>query len=485
MLRGISSWPRLTTRCSRVGKLMSQTKTVDDIPALLEQGPSEDIVFYRPGVSLARLAETLTALANTHGGFIIIGIDEKGSTLISVEDLQEVFNLVLEAALEVDPAIVIPIPRVVVLEESNLVVVQVPEGLSHVYSYKGRYFTRDGRANRIMTTAELRRLLVDRGEVIFEAEPAPGATRADLSDEKVQRYVDTIDGVSGLTTETLLRQRRCLTENGEPTNAGVLLFGKEPQAFVAGSEIIAVRYAGMEQSDTYLREDIRDTLPEAIRRAEAFVVNNMRVGARLSGLSREERSEYPRDAVREALVNAVAHRDYSIRGQEIRVFMFADRIEITSPGQLPGPVTIENIAEERFSRNEAIVQVLSDLGFIERLGYGIDRMRRLMAEANLPAPVFRETANGFQVVLYGHGDRLVTTDRTPIRVSQWAHLNLNERQEYALTLASQQGRVTNRDLQDHDPDVSPETIRRDLADLVDKNLLLKIGEKRATYYILK
>ncbi len=464
---------------------MSQLKTVDDVPALLEQGPSEDIVFYRPGVSLARLAETLTALANGNGGFIIIGIDEKGSTLISVEDLQEVFNLAMEAALEVDPAIVMPIPRVVVLEESNLVVVQVPEGLSHVYSYKGRYFTRDGRANRMLTTGELRRLFVDRGEIIFEAEPALGATRADLSDEKVQRYVETIDGVAGLTADVLLRQRRCLTEDGEPTNAGILLFGRDPLAFVGGSEIIAVRYAGLEQSDTYLREDIRDTLPEAVRRAEAFVVNNMRVGARLSGLSREERSEYPRDAVREALVNAVAHRDYSIRGQEIRVFMFADRIEITSPGQLPGPVTIENIAEERFSRNEAIVQVLSDLGFIERLGYGIDRMRRLMAEANLPAPVFRETANGFQVVLYGHGDRLVTTDRTPLRVSQWAHLNLNERQEYALTLVGQQGRVTNRDLQDHDPDVSPETIRRDLADLVDKNLLLKIGEKRATYYILK
>jgi ATP-dependent DNA helicase RecG len=235
-------------------------------------------------------------------------------------------------------------------------------------------------------------------------------------------------------------------------------------------------------SDRFIREEIRGTLPEQIRRAEAFVVDNIRRGVRLQGLERVEETEYPTDAIREAIVNAVAHRDYQIRGDEIRVLMFSDRIEFYSPGRLPGHVTVENLVDERFSRNETIVQILSDMGFIERLGYGIDRMIRLMAETGLPAPRFEETAAGFQVTLVGQGAALVGEEAD---VRRWRLLGLNERQEKALTHLTEMGRITNREYQQLCPDVSAETIRRDLADLVDKNLLLKIGEKRATYYILK
>src|SRR5690606_15283024 len=100
------------------------------------------------------------------------------------------------------------------------------------------------------------------------------------------------------------------------------------------------------------------------------------------------------------VVNAAAHRDYSISGDTIRLFIFRNRMEVTSPGGLPGPVTIDNIKDERFSRNPVIVQVLSDMGFIERLGYGVDRVIDLMSEKHLRAPEFEETAGGFRVALY-------------------------------------------------------------------------------------
>jgi ATP-dependent DNA helicase RecG len=234
--------------------------------------------------------------------------------------------------------------------------------------------------------------------------------------------------------------------------------------------------------DRFIKEEIRGTLPEQVRRAEAFVVSNMRRGVRLLGLERVEENEYPVQAVREAIVNAIAHRDYQIHGDEIRVLMFSDRIEFYSPGRLPGHVTVQNLVDERFSRNETIVQILSDMGFIERLGYGIDRMIRLMAEASLPPPRFEETAAGFRVTLVGHGTALIAGDADARR---WRYLGLHERQERALAYLAERGRITNREYQELCPDVSPETIRRDLADLVLKNLLLKIGEKRATYYIFK
>ena len=117
--------------------------------------------------------------------------------------------------------------------------------------------------------------------------------------------------------------------------------------------------------------------------------------------------------MREAIVNAVAHRDYAIRGDDIRVLMFSDHMEVYSPGRLPGHVTLDNLVTERFSRNEAIVQALSDLGFVERLGYGIDRMVASMAEAGLPPPTFEETVAGFRVTLRGRGEELVSLEAAP------------------------------------------------------------------------
>ena len=205
-------------------------------------------------------------------------------------------------------------------------------------------------------------------------------------------------------------------------------------------------------------------------------------------MARSEQFEYPLEAAREVVVNAVAHRDYSIAGNGIRLFLFKDRMEVNSPGKLPGPVTLDNIKDERFSRNPAIVQVLADMGFIERLGYGIDRMIDLMEQNYLQAPEFHETASGFRVTLYNkplHAQKSRFADH-PLS-SEAFRTPLNPRQEAALSHLNQSGntRITNSELQKMFPDVHAETIRRDLADLVTKDLLHKLGQKRGSYYILK
>jgi ATP-dependent DNA helicase RecG len=301
----------------------------------------------------------------------------------------------------------------------------------------------------------------------------------------VEQYLSGPARLPAGSPEDALLRRGCLIRDGEdlhPTYAGLLLFGREPQRWVPSAEILVARYAGTVMGDSFIKEEVRGTLPEQIRRAEAFVTSNMRRGVRLLGLERVEETEYPVEVIREAIVNAVAHRDYQIRGDEIRIFLFADRVEFYSPGRLPGHVTVENLVRERFSRNETIVQVLSDMGFIERLGYGIDRMIRLMDQAGLPRPEFEETVAGFQVTVIGQGTSLITTE---FDARRWRHLGLNERQEKALAYLAENERITNREYQELCPDVSSETIRRDLADMVDRSLLIKIGEKRATYYIFK
>ena len=202
----------------------------------------------------------------------------------------------------------------------------------------------------------------------------------------------------------------------------------------------------------------------------------MRTGAVVTGLEREERTEYPVSAVREALVNAVAHRDYRLGGRRIEVRMFSDRMEITSPGGLPGFITVDNIVEEHFSRNPRIVSGLYQWGYIEELGLGVDLMIEEMVRAGHPPPKFKDTPYSFTVTLYN------VRERAP--VPAWTR-TMNERQVRALTYVQERGRITNREYRKLCPDVSTETLRLDLVDLVERGVLLKIGAKKGTYYIMK
>ncbi len=471
------------------------TTTPIEVRLLLEGGERERVALATARTASRKLAETLAALANANGGTLVLGVTKGGVPQAGV-DIDALRDKAAEAALLTEPPLILPNPQTVTLHpppnELLVVVVQIPPGLPHLYSLGGRYLTRTGPRNRTLTTPELRRLLLDRGDAGFESQPAADATLGDLDGVRVNRYLDQIGIPPDEEAVQVLLSRGCVVPgeilpgaSGDaytPTHAGILLFGREPQRFVRSAEIICVRYASASMSDEFARQDFSGTLADQVRQAEAFVTGNMRRGMKISGMAREETTEYPLAVVREAIVNAVAHRDYSIRGEGIRLLMFSDRLELYSPGRLPGHVTLDNLKDERYSRNEAIVAVLSDMGYIERLGYGIDRMIATMRDAGLPEPTFEETAAGFQVTLYSTGEELVSSQP---EAQPWQHVHLNERQEQALAHIAAQGRITNSDYQLLVPDVSAETIRRDLVDLVDKNLLIRIGEKRATYYILK
>lgn len=464
----------------------SQFPTPSDLRALLAAGSNEHVALMSARASQRQLAETLTALANTHGGLVIMEKAAGEATAGGAEQPGSGLELIDAALLAPDPPLITPLPETVAVDGQTLWVVQIPAGLPHVYSLKGQYLVRSGRHNRAMQADELRRLLINRSEASFEAHTPAGATRDDLDADRIAAYQDLLSlPTTAQPSATLLISRGCLVETADgqhPTVAGLLLLGREPQRWLRSATLTCVRYPGETMSDAFVREDVGGVLPDQIRRAEAFVAANMRRGARLRNLAREETLEYPIAVVREAIVNAIAHRDYSIRGDDIRVLMFSDRLEVYSPGRLPGHITLDNLVEERFSRNEAIVQVLAEMGFIERLGYGIDRMIAACEREGLPKPLFAETAAGFKVTIYGHGPALIGA---PPPSSLWAQLRLNPRQEKALTFLQTNRRITSHDYQTLCPDASAETLRRDFAELVDRSILLKIGEKRATYYVLK
>jgi ATP-dependent DNA helicase RecG len=477
------------------------------IADLLAQPEGQQLAFVRGKFRPEELAETLAALANAQGGTIVVGVGGRGRQGEGVADVQAATDAALDAASLCTPPLVLPLPIAARHGAAALLLLHIPPGLPHVYSVHGKYLRREGASDRPIPPDALRRLLLERGETSWDRLIPDEAMLDELDPNKVAAYVRRVGPAAEGDPLAFLFRRGCLARSDDrrstiddnaslgdrrssiiyrPTNAGLLLFGESAavERRFPQCEVTLVRYRGRDMGDEFIREDIRDTLVETVRRAEIWLSEHMRRGSRMVGLEREDWSQFPNGALREALVNAVAHRDYAARGESIRIALFGDRMECYSPGRLPGHVTIQNIVEERFSRNETLVQVLADYGLIERLGYGIDRMLRQMADAGLPPPEFRETAAGFLVVLRGQaGD-----DRYDVGgadTDEWRRMGLNERQIAALIHLAEQRRVTNRDLQDLAPDVSAETIRRDLADLVERGLLLKVGEKRGAYYILK
>jgi ATP-dependent DNA helicase RecG len=468
--------------------------SVDDLWQRIKSGRGAQTDWFGEQVSTDTLAETLTAMANGQGGTLILGVTGQVGSVSGVRNVTSTVDLMLHAALTIEPPLIIPLPQVMRINGKSVIIAQIPPGMPHVYCLNGRYLQRQGTDNTPLKARDLRRLIIERGEASFETEIVRGATLDDLDMDKAKAYAAGLSGVSENSVEQILVKRGCLAEKDgtlHPTNAGILLFGKDPQRFLRGGDITAARFASETMSDTFSRQDILGTLPDQIRRAEMFLVDHLRKDIQLgSTMARAEQFEYPLEAARELVVNAVAHRDYQINGDGIRLFIFNNRMEVTSPGGLPGPVTIDNIKDERFSRNPAIVQVLSDMGFIERLGYGVDRVIDLMRQQNLSAPQLEEKAGGFRVILRNQtADSQPEPKATPsIQFKgEYQGVEINPRQEIALTYLHRpdtNNRITNSDLQQLCPDVHPETIRRDLADLVTKNILRKMGQKRGSYYIL-
>jgi ATP-dependent DNA helicase RecG len=454
---------------------------------LLTEGMGPNLHWFPEDVSLSSLAATLVGMANTIGGTVLLGITPRSGQIQGLSDPEGAIDRVFQAALLADPPLVLPLPRIHQQEGDQILSVTVPPGLPHVYSLEGRYLGRSGRQDTPLSAKRLRALLMERGVLQFETRVPPDASFQDLDPEQIAAYLALLNLPGGEAQEEILLRRGCLQRvDGElcPTYAGLLLFGRHPQRWLPSATVLAARFPGVSFSDQFVKHDIRGTLPEQLHQAETFVRDNLRSVVRLVGLTHQETPEYPLEAVRELLVNAVAHRDYNQQGDCVHLHVFSDRLEVHSPGRLPGPVNLENLLEARFSRNAVIVQVLSDMGFVERLGYGLNRVVTVMRQNHLRLPSFEEIGGSFRVTLFAATFGTTPAEQMP-DLSVYQGLDLNPRQQSALGYLANHRRITNRAYQELCPEVSPETLRRDLADLVRKGVLLKIGDKRATYYIFK
>lgn len=449
---------------------------------LIKQGSGSRVAIL-PEVDEELLAETLVSFANSDGGTLLVGLDEQG------HPTGQVMPDELESSLRIAETRCRPPVQTswesLETPHGLVIAIQVPRSPELHSLDDGRVLVRQGKENHPLGGDSIRQLASSKASNFEDQEVAGASQSEDWDPEILDEYLQKREARGAARTtglQQLLFEIGAVSAEGKPTVAGTLLFGRRPQVFLPQSGIVFVKFAGPEPraedgSAGYgRREEIQGPLARMVERAWNVVWEEMRVGATVNGLAREENLAYPRFAVREALVNAICHRDYRLSGRRVEIRMFSDRLEVISPGGLPGYITIDNIVEEHFSRNPRIVNGLYQWGYIEELGLGIDRMIEEMVGAGQPPPKFQATPYSFTVTLHSKKVRPPT-----VGLSR----RTNDRQAQALNYVQQNGSITNREYQNLCPNVSAETLRLDLTDLVEKGILLKIGVKKGTYYILK
>jgi len=420
---------------------------------------------------------------------------QKAHVIAGVPDVKISTDHLYTAAELCTPKLPLPVPERIDVDGRTVLAVTVPEGLGQVYGVEGRYLVREGSYRRALTPEEIRSLLSRRGLFAYDREPVPGATRAHLDDARVRAYAARFPSAQEMGTDALLAARDLLVRaTGQPdaplvpSVAGILLLGRDPQQFFPQARVAVVQYAGPQMGESFLKQEIEGPVPRQLDEAESWLVRNTLHAVELRGMDRIDRAEYPRSALREAVLNALAHRDYGQRGDRVRIYAFSDRVEVHSPGGLGGPMRLDNILEKRWSRNATLVQGLVALDIIEELGFGLDRMVAVMAEAGLPVPVFANHGDTFVVTLYGHGRQVLIESTGPRHEDLPAgkgapSLTMAERQAWALDHLRTNGPLTAREYAAA-LDVSPATALRDLRDLVRRGLVEATGTTNDRRYRL-
>ena len=382
---------------------------------LLAQDEGKTLEFKENCRPTQKILQTVIAFANTAGGTLVLGVRDRAKEVIGLSDpLKEEERLANLFADNIRPML-IPEIQIVSWRDRELIVVKVPHMVGPYYMRsegpeKGVYI-RLGSTNRRAgpeIIAEIQRAAVN---TFFDEQPCP-----EINSEAVdfRAASEFFAQVSLNLTSAKRHSLNLFVDHGGrevPTRGAVLLFGKNRRSLFPDAIIRCARFSGTDKSHFLDQAEIDEYLPRAVESAVAFVERHTMQALEIGRVRRREIPEYPPAAVREAIINAIVHADYSIGGMSITVAVFDDRIEISNPGLLPFGLTMEAaLAGTSKLRNRVIGRVFRELKLIEQWGSGMGRMMAACAEAGLRPPHFEEIGTSFRVTLYG---RKVTTPAVP------------------------------------------------------------------------
>lgn len=365
---------------------------------------SESIEHKQSLAEWKEIVETCAAFATAKGGRIYVGVSPKGESVglqIGKGTLEDIANKISQ---NTNPRLV---PSISVLKRDGktLITIEVSENSNKPVFAFNRAYRRSGRTNQFLSPSEIADIYYDTRGLTWDSTPLKDTSIKDVNPTIIRNFIQQARAerrwnVDVNTPVPKVLKQLGLIKQGRLTIAGLLLFGKDPQRLMPQATLRCARFKG-DSTEVFLdlkamEGDILDQVEEAM----TFIKRNIRMGARITGKpQREEVWEYPLDAVREAVINAVCHRDYASTAN-VQVRIFDNALEVWNPGVLPSGLTVSDLKKEHESipRNKSIARAFFLIRFIEQFGTGTRRIFQDCRDAGLPAPEFKSRPNTFRII---------------------------------------------------------------------------------------
>jgi len=455
-----------------------------NINEIISKGESETIEFKKSLSEWRKIIETASAFSNTKGGIILVGVDDEGKVhglTIGKNTIEDLTNKILT---NTEPRIY-PEINLATFEDKKIIVIKVEKFPYDVVLAFGRPFKRVGKSTVRMSKDEYKKRILEiyKKEIYFDGQVIEEAGIDEIDKDKLKSFIQKAKEKRNLSVEeseeslSVLRKLKLL-KGDALTNASILLFGKDPQSYFPQACVKCIRFKGIDVTGEMLDfKEVNSDLLTQVEEVEKFIFNNISLRAWIEEgkIERQEKWEYPPKAIREAIVNAIVHRDYR-NPSKAQVRIFDDRIEFWNPGKLPEGWSIETLREEHASEpfNPLIARIFFWVGYVEEVGTGTNKIIKWCKKWGLPEPEFKIKSNNIVVILR----------KSRITEEYLNTLGLNEKEKEIIQAIKEKGKITSSDVQKK-YGVSRDTANRWLNKLLKLNLVERKGKGKATYYILR
>jgi predicted HTH transcriptional regulator len=430
---------------------------------ILAKEEGKTLEFKESANSLQGIIKTIIAFANTAGGTIVIGVEDRTKVVVGVADpLENEMRIVNKVSESITPFFT-PNIEIQSYRKKALIIIQVPYAIGPYYlenNNEGIAYIRFGSTNRIADADTIATIKSLARNTTFDEIPCSLAPKDAIDWESIEESFESVK--KKMTKHKAKSIGIFATQSGvdHPSNGGILLFGKDRSSIFPDAIIRCVRFSGLTRENSVDHIEIDEHLPTAVDEVLYFIKKNTFTKTKIGKARRVNIPQYPPVAVREAVINAIVHADYSIKGSSMIIAIFDDRIEITNPGSVPYGLTLEEaLAGSSRARNRVIARTFHLLEFIEQWGSGLQKIIQACLKNGLQEPKFEELGSQFRVTIYAAEIKKIATEKWQQEFMEYLH-SLGE-------------------LSAHDAaklwKIDVRSARRRLKKLVDEGLIAKIG----------
>jgi ATP-dependent DNA helicase RecG len=444
--------------------------TSEDLQLLIKEGEGLMVEFKEKYST--KIVQDIVAFANTKGGSILFGVDDhctnKGETLTNKMKAE-----IVDLARNCEPSIHIKSIKQI----DKVVAVEVAEGDEKPYSCAAGYYRRLDAVTQKMTQKEIHLIYKNVTSTSFEEQINKDASWDDISKEKIKAFFKEAGiSVSKILPREILSSLN-LANNTAIKNAGVLFFANRPRDLILQCQMTLVAFKGTDRINIYDRQDVQDDLLIQFNEAIMFLQKHLNIRSEIKGTDRKDIYEIPLEALREAVANAIIHRDYSMRGTSIMIEVHQDKVVISNPGGLMAGLENRFFADIFVRRNEHIADMFARMDKMERMGTGISRMRSITKAAGVPKPKF--TTNLFFTTTFKRPTHsLKGSEKMSEIMSEKASEIMSEK---ILGLIIKNKNISSKKIAEI-LDITPRSVERKIATLKAMGHLKRIGSPKTGHW---